>query len=227
MVDLPAPDSPVSHRTHGFWPLRLERAPLSILRSLPVDVGGAAQGKGDHAAGDRRVGHPVDQDEAAHVAVLGIGIECDGVIEREIAERDLVELEVRGRDVLERIHVDLVLELGHLRRRQHGPDLQEIGSARQHRLLAHPDDMGGKLLGDRGPRIVGGDHIAAADIDLLGKRQRHRLSGHGLIQVAIAGDDARDLHRRARRQDREAVARAHFARDDRSAIATEVALRAD
>jgi hypothetical protein len=72
-----------------------------------MDVRGAAQREGDHAAGDGGVGHPVDQDEPAHLAIVGVRLECDGAIERKIAERDLVEVEMLGGEVLERIHVDL------------------------------------------------------------------------------------------------------------------------
>jgi hypothetical protein len=137
MVDFPAPERPVSQSTHGFCALSPARA-LVDLERLPRDVGRAPQRKVDHTTGNRRVGRPVDQDECARVAILGIGIECDGAIEREIADRDLIEVEVLGRNVLERIHVDPVLELRHLRRHRRGPDLHEVGPLRQHRLLAHP-----------------------------------------------------------------------------------------
>ena len=58
------------------------------------------------------------------------------------------------RDMLEGIHVDAVLKRRHLRRHHGSPDLHEVGTLRQHRLLVHPHDMRGELIGNRGPRIV-------------------------------------------------------------------------
>src|SRR3546814_891925 len=42
---------------------------------LPMDVLAAAQREMDHAGGNRAVAHPVNQDEAPHIGVIGIGIE--------------------------------------------------------------------------------------------------------------------------------------------------------
>ena len=35
------------------------------------------------------------------------------------------------------------------------------------------------------------EHVAAADVDLVGQRHGHRLAGHRLVEIAVAGDDAR------------------------------------
>ena len=149
-----------------------------------MDVRRAAQREVDHAAGDCRIGHTVDQDERAHAAIFSIGLECNGAIKRKIAGRDLVEVEVLGGEVLERVHVDLVLELRHLRGHQDGAGLQEIRSPGKHRLLAHPDDVSGKLLRDGRRRSKRREHIAAADVDLLRERQRNRLSSHRLTATS-------------------------------------------
>ena len=113
MVDLPAPDRPVNQSTHGFWPFSAGARGLVDLERLPVDVGarGAAP-KSIMPGADRGVGEAVDQDEAARVAVLGVGIEGDRLGRVEIAEADFVELQRLAGDVLERVDVDLVLELG-------------------------------------------------------------------------------------------------------------------
>ena len=38
MVDLPAPDRPVNHSTHGFWPFSARARRLVDVERLPVDV---------------------------------------------------------------------------------------------------------------------------------------------------------------------------------------------
>ena len=76
-----------------------------------MDVLRAAQRKVQQARADRCVGHAVDQDEAAGVAVLVVRVERDRLVERQVADADLVEFERLGRQVLERVDVDLVLRL--------------------------------------------------------------------------------------------------------------------
>ena len=76
---------------------------------LPVHVGGAAQREVQQAGADGGVGDAVDEDEAAHVAVVDVGIERDRPVGARSADADLVEVERLGREVLERVDVDLVL----------------------------------------------------------------------------------------------------------------------
>ena len=61
IVDLPAPESPVSQRMHGLWPLSRERAALVDVDRLPVDVVRAAQREVQQPGADRVVGDPVDR----------------------------------------------------------------------------------------------------------------------------------------------------------------------
>jgi hypothetical protein len=84
MVDLPAPDRPVSQTTWPRWPFSAARG-LADVGVLPVDVVGPAQGEVHHPRADGAVADPVDQDEAAHLAVVGIGLERDGLVERQVA----------------------------------------------------------------------------------------------------------------------------------------------
>ena len=73
----------------------------------------------------------------------------------------------------------LTLYFGLVERAVHGAgaDLDEIGAAGQHRLIAHPQDARLELVGDL-ERITGrADDIAAADIDLVLEREGHRLAG--------------------------------------------------
>ena len=46
------------------------------------------------AGADRVVRQAVDQDEAAGIAVLAVGVEGDRAVEREVADADLVQLEL-------------------------------------------------------------------------------------------------------------------------------------
>ena len=72
-------------------------------------------------------------------------------------------------------------------------------------------------------RVVGGrDHVAAADVDLVGQGERDRLAGDGLLQVAVEGDDPRDGALTARGQTPHAVTRPHGAADDQAGEAAEI-----
>jgi len=115
MVDLPAPDRPVNHRMQAVWLLRLAREALPISSACQWMFSRAAQREIDEPRADRVVGHAVDQDEAAHLLVVRIGIEGDGLIEIDIADADLVELELLGRQMLERIDIDLVFRMARAR----------------------------------------------------------------------------------------------------------------
>ena len=64
---------------------------LVHIQRLPVDVGSAAQREIDESHADRVVGKPVDDDEAAEVAVLFVGREGNGTVEVDIDDADLVE----------------------------------------------------------------------------------------------------------------------------------------
>ena len=73
------------------------------------------------------------------------------------------------------------------------PIFMQVGAARAASASScHPDDVRLELVGDLG-RVVGrGDHVAAADVDLVGERERDRLAGDRLVEVAVEGDDPRD-----------------------------------
>ena len=79
---------------------------------------GAAQREMDHAGADGAVGEAVDQDEAAGVVVLGVGIESDRLVEAHVADADLVQFERFRGQLFQRVDVDLVLDIGDGRRRQ-------------------------------------------------------------------------------------------------------------
>jgi hypothetical protein len=89
----------------GLVPAELGAGVLVDLHRLPVDVVRPTQGVADHAGAHGVVGEPVDDDEAAHVAVVVVRVEGHRLVEGEVAHADLVELEGLGRDVLERVDV--------------------------------------------------------------------------------------------------------------------------
>ena len=128
--------------------------------------------------------------------------------------------------VLEGVDVDLVLRRRDRDPDRPGADLQEVGPAGEHLVVVHPHDVGLELVGDVGRRVVGAQHVAAADVDLVGEDEGDRLAGDGLVEVAVEGDDARDGARPTRRQDADPVAAAHAPTDDRPAEPAEVEVRA-
>ena len=109
----------------------------------------------DHARRRRLVGGAVDQDEGAGLAIVGIGIEGDRLRRREVAERRPRSAPASSPASFSSVLTSIrCLQLGDGRRHRRGADLQQIGAARQQRLLAHPDDMRGELVGDFGPRVA-------------------------------------------------------------------------
>jgi hypothetical protein len=166
----------VNHSTPGLVAVHAHARALVDFQRLPVDVLRAAQREVQHAGADGLVAQPVDDDEAAHVAVLRVGVERDRAIEREHAHAGLVELQRLGGEVLERVDVDQVLRRGDRGAERARAELDQVRAARQQRLLAHPDHVRLELVGEAG-RIVGGaDHVAAADVDLVGEGQRDGLA---------------------------------------------------
>jgi hypothetical protein len=66
-------------------------------------------------------------------------------------------------------------------------------AARQHFFIRHPQQMGRELVGDIGPGLGRGQHIAAGNIHLIGQGQRDRVAGNGFVEVAVLGDDTRQF----------------------------------
>src|SRR5690606_3705509 len=81
---------------------------------LPLDVGGPAQGEADQAGAGRLIGLAVDQDQAAEVAAVGVGLEGQGRVEVQVADGDVVELERAGREVFAGLDIDPVADVGDL-----------------------------------------------------------------------------------------------------------------
>ncbi len=128
--------------------------------------------------------------------------------------------------MLERVDVHLVLRLRDRRGDLLGADLQPVGTARQHRLVGHPHHDRLELIGDTRQVIRSGDDVAATDVDLVGERQRDRLAGNRMIEIAVHSDDARDGAFAARGQHANLVSLLHHAARDRAREAAEIEIRA-
>ena len=74
------------------------------------------------------IGGAIDQDEAAGVAIVDIGVEGDRHGRGDVAEADFVEIELLGRQLVEIVDVETVLEFSDRRRRRAPADLEQIGN---------------------------------------------------------------------------------------------------
>src|SRR6185437_10459546 len=138
----------------GPLPLLAGARLLADVARLPMDIGRPPEAEIDHSRADGRVGESVDQDEAAGVPVVVIGIECDRVRCREIGVAHLVEMEGLRGVLIERVDVDLVLEGGDLNRHGRGSELQRYcrpgrssSSAIQSRCAANCSETSGRSSG--------------------------------------------------------------------------------
>src|SRR5690606_5300784 len=122
--------------------------------------GRAAQGEADQAGADRLVGLAVDQDQAAEVAAVGVGLERQGRVEVQVADGDVVELERARGQRLESPDVDLVADVGDLAGDGGGPEADGVGAAGQQRGVGHPDEVDLELVGDRRRAVGGGEDVA-------------------------------------------------------------------
>ncbi len=169
-----------------------------------------------HARRHGGVGQLVDQDKAAQVAIGFIGLKGDVAVGRQIGHADSVQFQHLGRHMLQAVDVDLVLGRLDIGRDGLGAQLQPVGAARQHGLVGHPHDGRLELIGRLGGGVGLGQHVAARAVDFVGQAQGDGLAGEGLVQVAIQGDDARDLGGLARGHDTHRVAHAHGAGRDQA-----------
>ena len=161
-------------------------------KAVPMDVGRAPEPVGDHARRRRFVRLAVDQDEGAGFAILGVGVVGDRHRRRDVAEADLVEVELLRRELVEIVDVDAMFDLGDRSRRGARAELQEIGAPRQHRIGAHPDDVGGELVGDLRPAFRMRENVAAGDVEFVGERQRYGVARFGAVDLLVGDEDPCD-----------------------------------
>ncbi|MNS08655.1 hypothetical protein D3C72_401210 [compost metagenome] len=209
------------------WRLALERGVgLAVdVDGLPVHVLRTTQGEVQHAGTDRAIAQAVDNDKAPGIAVVGISIEGDRPVQVQVAYANAVQLQGLGRQVLEAIHIDPVLEVGAAHADGAATDLHQVRAPRQQGLFVHPYQGRFELVGHRRRGVGQGDQVAAADIDLVLEGQGHGLAAQGLLLLPGAAKDAGDLALLARGQHADALADAHAAGHDVAAIATKIQVR--
>ena len=113
-------------------------------------------------------------------------------VEFQIAHADFVEGQRLCGHMLHGVDVDLVFQgikgAGNLA----GAGLDDVGPARQHGLVAHPQHFHFELVGHFNG--IGGiaDHITTAHVNFGGERHGERLAGNAHIKIAIVSNDAFD-----------------------------------
>ena len=107
---------------------------------------------------------------------------------------------------LERLRIGALAD--HLNRRAHSAAgvLERIAPADVQRVLAHPADRAVEL--PRGRRLIRGrhQHVASADVELIGQAQRHRHRRHGLLRLGVERVDLGDRRRHPGREHDDLVA---------------------
>ena len=181
------------------------RSAVHFLR-LRLDVVRSAQRKVQHAGGHRVEADAVDQDQAAGVAVAGVGVESHGLVQRQVAHANVVEVQPARCQLRLGGHIQAVLQISDRGHHCARGDLQQEASSRQHRRVGHPDQRAFKLVSHFGCGIGCSQHVAATDIDVVLQRQRHRFAGHGARAVAVQRDQTGDTTFQSRGQHTNSVA---------------------
>ena len=189
-----------------------------------MDVAGPAQREVDQPQANRVVGEPVDDDEAAKVAVVGVRRKRDLLVERQVANADLVEGQRSGGGVFKGVDVDLVLGSGELAGYGSGAELDEVGAPRKHFLVAHPQHLGFELVCHLHGCVCRTDHATAAGIYLVLKGDHDGLACDGGFKVAIHGDEALNAGLARRRQHFDLIAGPQCASGKRAGEAAEGAV---
>ncbi len=196
---------------HGFDRLgvvaggtRDARQPLGGTRPAGRCSRSLANRLGDHPGAGREVRGRIDQDEAAGPAILGVAIEDDRPRRRIRHRADLIEHQP-------------VIDF-----RRHGPGrvLQQVHAPGIERTLVHPDDVGAEPLADFD--FADRQQVAAADVDFVLERQRHRLPGARHLQIAVPGDDPLDPRRSSARPGRHQIARPDRPRQNLAGVAAKL-----
>src|SRR5215469_12060786 len=157
-----------------------------------MNVAGPAQPEGNHSGSRGFIGKAVDQDESAGVATNRVWIKSDRRRRRQIAEPDLVEPERSVCQMRQGLDIDAMLERGDGGRHGARSDFEQIGAARDERLVAHPDNMRGELVDTFG-RLVGiREEITTRNIDIAFESKGDRIALSGAIGRALEGDNFLD-----------------------------------
>ncbi|MNE15668.1 hypothetical protein D3C80_1085870 [compost metagenome] len=175
-----------------------------------------------HARAHGDVGQPVDQDEAAGIADLLVGVERHRVGQAEFAQADLVELELGGGQLVQLVDLDAVADRLHLAAALLGGQLDVIDPARLQGLFPHPDDVSQHVLGHLGLFRRIHQQVAPADVDLVREGDRDGLTRQGVLQIPVEGHDAGHSALFAGRQYRQLVADAQNTGRERARKAAKI-----
>ena len=154
----------------------------------------AAQGVVDDACAHRLVADAVNQHKAAGGAVVGVSVKHQWLVGGQVAFGHHVQVQLLSGHMLQGVDIDQVLDARHASAHNLRAALEPVVASGRQGLSGHPDDVGLQLVGHGGRSLGGAEHVAARDIYLIRQRQRHRLAGHGTVQVSTLGNDARHLH---------------------------------
>ena len=107
-----------------------------------------AQGEVDQPRGNRGIGIAINQDKGASVSIVLVRLEGHGMIQRKIADADVIQFQSFCCQMLQGIHIDLIFQRTDLRSSCLKSHLDQVLSARQKRFVMHPNELGFKLIGN-------------------------------------------------------------------------------
>ena len=110
MVDLPDPESPVSHRQIGLLELLPGSGILVDIHRLPVDIRGPAQSEIDHPRADCLIAEPVHQNETAEAPASVVRFKRYWPVDGEIDDPDVVQPQGSRRQMRSGFDIELVLD---------------------------------------------------------------------------------------------------------------------
>ena len=179
----------------------------------------------DHAAGRGHIGDAVDQDQLSQRAVMGKGVQHDGLHKGEGAQCDLVFAQGSSRLVLTGVHVDGVFDAVQGAGDELGAQLHKEILAGGQRLVVHPEQGGLEGVGYLEVRAVF-QHAPTGNIHFFVQLDIHRVSLLCLLHGLVADVDGLDVGLFAAGQGAHVVAHREGARFDLALKAAEGVIRA-
>ena len=168
-------------------------------------------GGNDHGGADGGVADRVDEDERAHLAAFGVGVEEEREAGIELDFGDVVHVELLRREMRSGGHVNAVADAAH-----GGADgargvLGEIRAAGDERLLVHPDDHGAEGAAGLGFGFsFGYKHFASAEVDFVFELDGDAAREGCGFEIAVEGDESFDARGAAAGQSADTLAGADF-----------------
>src|ERR1700719_218430 len=93
------------------------------------------------------------------------------------------------------------------------------------RVLAHPDQMGAEPVHHEWRRAYFGKYVTARGVHFARQRERYRLTGNGVIEIAIGRYDSLDSRPLSGRENLHRHVAMDFPASDQSAIAPKTGVR--